>query len=105
MKRPSRRFVWTLFALLLVAAGLLGLWVRLQPAPARTPAPDVWTRGGTVGDLRDAPDGRPLQGWVFVGSGGTPPVNPSRMPFIVIVPRGRETPSTLERLRGRITGD
>ena len=105
MKRPSRGFLWTAFGLLLVVAALAGLWVRLQPPAPVRPAPDVWTLGGTAGVIRDAPDGRPIQGWVFAGHSGALPPNPGRMPFLVLVPEGQAVPSIFDGLKSRVTGD
>ena len=101
-----------MFALLLVAAGLLGLWVRMQPPPARVPSPDVWERVRAPGDLsfgelRTSPDGPVVKGWAFVGhSAGLPASNTAlQRPFVVIAPEGNEKPSAWDRLRRQFSGD
>jgi hypothetical protein len=104
VKRPSRGFLWAAFGLLLVATALEVLLVRMQPPPP-VRSLDVWMRVDRSGDPRTTPDGPPMLDWAFVGSGDALPANPGRMPFIVLVPGGKELPSTFDLLRARITGD
>ena len=104
MKRPSIGFVWTLFALLLVAAGLLGLWVRTQPLPPRPAPQEVWQRVGVSGDMFLDLDHPATRAWVQVG-GGKLPLHRGRYSFIQIAPADQLNPSEFQQFVDLMTGD
>ena len=106
MKRPSRRFVWTVSVLLLVAAGLLGAWYRMQPAPPPAAGPpDLWENAAVPGDLRTSPDGPPLAGWRHWGTGSHSFDGKVQTPFVVLVRSDRPSPSTMRQLVDKLMGD
>ena len=107
MKRLSRGFKFAAFSLLLVASALalVGFLGRTRTPPRPAPCPDVWIRTTPGAEPSIVPDGPPMRDWVQVGSGDALPATPGRMTFIVLVPSGRELPSTFELLKARVTGE
>lgn len=104
VKHPSLGFVWTLFALLLVAAGLLGLWVRTRPVPPRPVPQEVWQRVGVSHDMFLDLDHPATRAWVQVGDGKLPS-HRSRYSYILIAPSDQLSPSELQQLVDLVTGD